>query len=137
MKLELALTREWLETDGLGGYASSTVLACNRRRYHGLLVAPFEGTAKRHVFLSRLEEWVHGTAPALASARAPARGFALSLARYANHWSPDGHKALSSFELAPWPTFVYRIGDAVITREILMARGTPTVLVRWTLGGTG
>ena len=65
--LEQVLAREWLETDGRGGYAASTVHLCNRRRYHGLLVAPFAGTAKRHVFLSRLEETVHATGAAPAT----------------------------------------------------------------------
>jgi predicted glycogen debranching enzyme len=136
LELDLALTREWLETDGRGGYASSTVLACNTRRYHGLLVAPFAGTSKRHVFLSRLEESVHSTTGAPISRQgssAGAREFPLSMARYRGLWSPAGHRALERFELAPWPTFVYRIGDARIVRQVLMLKGSPTVLVRWAM----
>jgi hypothetical protein len=54
LRLDASLALEWLETDGIGGFASSSVPSCNRRRQHGLLVAPFAGTPKRHVFLSRL-----------------------------------------------------------------------------------
>ena len=53
-----ALVAEWLETDGLGGYAASTAAMCPSRRYHGLLVAPFPGTARRHLFLAGLLEHV-------------------------------------------------------------------------------
>src|SRR5438552_9442355 len=56
LQLERSMTREWLETDGVGGYASSTVPMCPTRRYHGLLVAPPPGSTKRHLFLSRFEE---------------------------------------------------------------------------------
>ena len=51
-----SLTREWIETDGLGGYAASTILFCATRRYHGLLVGRPEGRVERHVFLSRFDE---------------------------------------------------------------------------------
>ena len=119
LRLDRSLRDEWLETDGRGGYASSTVLLCHRRRYHGLLVAPFPGTVKRHVFLSRLEEY-------LRLAEGPpeeARSFPLSIARYAGTWSPHGHLSLQSFELGPWPSFVYRIGRTLLRREITIASG--------------
>jgi predicted glycogen debranching enzyme len=134
LELDLALTREWLETDGLGGYASSTVLQCPTRRYHGLLVSTFPGTDKRHVFLARLEESVHaldesGIGPA-------GEGhFPLSMARYPDTWHPQGHTTLESFELAPFPTSTHRFGEARLTREIQMTHGSPTVLVRYTLRG--
>ena len=59
LELLASLRKEWLETDGRGGFASSTVLLCPTRRYHGLLVAPVPGLARRHSFLSRFEETVH------------------------------------------------------------------------------
>ncbi|HVS09678.1 MAG TPA: amylo-alpha-1,6-glucosidase [Planctomycetota bacterium] len=133
LQIERALTREWLETDGRGGYASSTVLACNRRRYHGLLVAPYRGNPSRHVFLSRLEEWVHG--PAGEGERGGGAAFPLSMARYSGVWSPHGHKLLERFELRPWPSFLYRIGGTEVLREVLMAKSRPAVLVRWSLAG--
>ena len=54
--LDEALTHEWLVTDGLGGYASGTVIGPHTRRYHGLLVAPLAPPLGRHVLLSKLEE---------------------------------------------------------------------------------
>src|SRR5688572_22301108 len=80
LQLDLALTCEWLETDRLGGFASSTVLLCNRRRYHGLLVTAPAGLAKRHVFLSRFDESLWGAG----------RSFPLSIARYPGLWAPQG-----------------------------------------------
>lgn len=134
LDLESALKREWLETDGLGGFASSTVVACATRRYHGLLVSTFPGNDKRHVFLSRFEESVHSRsqAPIGSSGRT---SFPLGIARYRGTFHPQGHAALESFELAPHPVFRYAIGGARLTREILMPRGTPAVLVRWSLAG--
>jgi predicted glycogen debranching enzyme len=119
--LELALTREWLETDGLGGYASSTVVMCNVRRFHGLLVAPLPTNPTRHVFLSRFEETLHRED----------RSLALSMARYAGTFAPDGHKSLEEFALDPFPHFVHRLGRTTVHREVLMVRGAPLCLVRY------
>jgi predicted glycogen debranching enzyme len=127
LQLELALTREWLETDGCGGYASSSVLLCNRRRYHGLLVSQGEGLDRRHLFLSRFEETLHGGG----------RSFPLSMARYPGLFAPHGHQYLEHFELVPYPSFLYRIGPAVVLREILLVRGSPTVLSRYRVSGGG
>jgi len=130
LRLDLALTREWLETDACGGYASSTVLLCNQRRYHGLHVAPFEGNPSRHVFVSRFEEWVHG------GRGEASKAFPLSMAHYPGHWSPHGHKSLERFELVPYPSFLYRIGGVEIVREILAVKGVPVTLVRYVaIGG--
>jgi glycogen debranching enzyme len=120
-RLELSLSREWLETDGRGGYASSTVLGCATRRYHGLLVAVPDGSAKRHVFLSRFEERVFGHG----------KSYLLSLARHPGTWVPEGDLGLESFELVPWPRWSFRIGLARFTREVMQVRGSRTVLVRW------
>ncbi len=123
--LEHSLGLEWLETDGLGGYASSTVPFCPTRRYHGLLVGYPEGSSKRHVFLSRFEETVRAD-----DAETP-----LSSARYSDTWSPAGHSNLVSFELAPWPTSVYRSPLGEVTREVLQVRGEGVTLSRYSLRG--
>ena len=122
LHLETALRREWLETDGRGGYASSTILMCPTRRYHGLLVSTLPGTAKRHSFLSRFEETIHG----------PGRSFAVSMAAYPGVWSPHGHNAIEGFELGPFPRARYRVGRVGLTREILAARTERATLVRYT-----
>lgn len=125
LQLERSMAREWLLTDGLGGYASSTVLCCPTRRYHGLLVTPPPGTTKRHVFLARFEEWFHGGGKAVA----------LSMARYRGTYAPLGHQGIERFELAPLPRWTYTFGRATLEREVLLVRGQPTVLVRYRVSG--
>ncbi len=125
--LERSMTREWLETDGRGGYASSTVLMCPTRRYHGLLVAPPRGSIRRHVFLSRFEETLHGGG----------RSVPISMARYPGLWSPHGHQAIASFDLRPWPSFLYLFGSARIERDVLMAKSLRAVLLRYRVSGQG
>ena len=125
-QLESALSREWLITDGRGGYASSTIVQCATRKYHGLLVAPTASTAKRYLFLSRYEEHLV----------ADGHHFPLSIARYDELWSPQGHLSLESFELVPFPSSLHRIGEAEVRREILMPKGQHAVLVRYSIRGT-
>lgn len=124
-QLERGMRREWLQTNGRGDFASSTVLMCPTRRYHGLLVATPQGHARRHLFLSRYEETLHGEG----------RSFPLSIARYAGLWAPHGHDALIGFDLAPHPVFRYRIGEAEVRREIRMVRGRRAVLSRYAIEG--
>jgi predicted glycogen debranching enzyme len=125
LQLERSMTREWLETDGRGGYASSTILMCSTRRYHGLLVAPPPGSVKRHVFLSRFEETFHGGG----------KSFAISMARYPGLWAPLGHQGVEQFELVPYPSWVYLFGRARLEREIMLVRGEHTVLTRYRVSG--
>lgn len=120
-RLEHALEREWLLTNGRGDYAASTPLMCHTRRYHGLLVATPQGHARRHLFLSRFEERLHGVG----------RSFPLSIARYPGLWSPHGHDALVSFRHAPHPVFEYRFGRSVVTRQVQLAHDRPVSLSRY------
>src|SRR5262245_65689599 len=124
LRLASSLGRTWLEADGAGGYASSSVLLCATSRYHGLLIAPPRPGAARHVFLSRFEEIL----------AAAGREFPLSMARYGGGvLHPQGQHFLAGFESEPWPAWTYGIGDVEVRRELLLARGSPTVLVRWRL----
>ncbi len=123
LQIEKALTREWLETNGLGGYASSTVLFCATRRYHGLLVHPFGSVQDRFLFLSRFEESVHGGD----------KGFDLSMARYPGLYHPHGYRSIVDFALVPWPRATYRIGGTSLVKEVLLVRRRPIVLVRWSV----
>ncbi|MCK6448473.1 MAG: glycogen debranching enzyme N-terminal domain-containing protein [Planctomycetes bacterium] len=123
LQLDRATTREWIETDGRGGYASSTILMCPTRRHHGWLVTPFGPERKRFVWLARFEEAISGGG----------KSFPLSMGRYPGLWSPHGHQAIESVELVPYPRFAYRFGATWVRREILMVKGEPTVLVRWTV----
>jgi glycogen debranching enzyme len=116
-----ALTLEWLETDGLGGYASSTVLGINTRRYHGLLVAPLAPPVNRVLLLAKLEETATiGTTPYLLSAN-----------YYPDTVYPHGHRHLEMFRLDPWPVYTYRIGSARLEKHCFMVHGQSTLVVAY------
>lgn len=125
LNLDRSLSREWLETDGLGSYASSTVVCCPTRRYHGLLVGYPPGSSKRHNFLSRFEESFHGGG----------KQFPISISRYPGLFHPLGHQGIERFDLAPWPAWVYQFGSARLERDVLMVKGQPIVLVRYRVNG--
>src|SRR5437588_12397030 len=89
--LEAATQREWLETNGIGGFASSTIIGLDTRRYHGLLTAATKPPVGRVVLLSKLEETL-----VIDSAR-----FELSTNQYQGAIHPRGHLSLNSFRLDP------------------------------------
>lgn len=122
--LDQSLRYEWLETNGLGGYASSTIHNCNTRKYHGLLVASLDEPAGRFTLLSKLEDALTvGT-----------RRFALSCNRYPGTIHPDGHLHLDEFRAADGPVFTYMCGATLTLRKrILMVQGENTVLIRYEL----
>lgn len=113
--------REWLQANGTSGYASSTILMCPTRRYHGWLVAPGPDGHKRHVYLSRFEENLH----------LRGRSFPISVARFPGTWSPCGHQFFREFHLRPYPRSVYSFGNVSLTRELLLVRGEPVVCLRY------
>ncbi|MDR1857557.1 MAG: amylo-alpha-1,6-glucosidase [Desulfovibrio sp.] len=116
-----ALRREWLLTNGLGDYASSSILCCNARKYHGLLTVntPFG----RHVLLSTMEESISGGD----------KEFAISTRRHCGGIAPFGHKYQEGFTLDGWPVFTYRVGDAKVTREAILMEGASALLLRYTI----
>jgi len=121
-----AITKEWLETNGLGGYASSTIIGANTRRYHGLLVAALSPPTRRTLLLSKVEE-------TLAVREVE---YDLSCNQYAGAIHPQGHQYLREFRLDPFPTFVYEVDRDVITRlekTVAMCRGRNAVIVRYRL----
>ena len=108
--LESSLEREWLDANGLGGWASSTVVGCNTRRYHGLLVAALRPPVERIVFWSHSDEevrWSGGTFP-------------LSTNQYAGAVYPRGYEHQTSFELLPLPTFTYTAGPVMVEKRVWM-----------------
>jgi predicted glycogen debranching enzyme len=114
-----ALGKEWLLTNGLGGYASSSILCCNTRKYHGLLVV--NTGYGRHVLLSALEESIFGAG----------KEFFLSTRRHPGVLHPGGHQYLDRFEFSHWPEFSYRIGDVGIRREIILQQDLNRLLIRY------
>ncbi len=124
LNLESALNCEWLETNGLGGYAASTVPGCNTRPEHGLLVAPVESCGGvNHVFLAKFE----------AAVIVRKQTFHLSTNQFPGVFHPTGHKYVERFRGAQYPMTLYRVGDILLRRSILMIHGQNTVLLRYEL----
>ena len=111
---------EWLETNGLGDYASATTEGINTRRYHGLLVANL-GEMDRHVLLSCTEDWLV----------AGSKAWPLSSRHHPFTVYPDGVSHLKSFETSPCPCFTYEAGGFRITKSIALVQGQHTVLMRY------
>jgi predicted glycogen debranching enzyme len=125
--LEMAQGKEWLETNGLGGFASSTIVGMNTRRYHGLLVAATKPPVGRLVMLSKLEETVVVGGQAVE----------LGANRYPGATHPQGFQWLKEFRLDPYPVFVYEAGGIEIVKTVCMVHGENTTVVRYELrGGT-
>ncbi len=111
--LSQARRKEWLETNGIGGFASSTIAGMNTRRYHGLLVAATRPPVGRMVLLSKVEERL----------RVGDAVYDLSTNQYPGAIHPSGYDYLSEFRLDPMPTFVYRAGDVLLEKTVFMIHG--------------
>ena len=123
--LQEGLRREWLETDGRGGFASSTISGANTRRYHGLLVAATQPPVGRRVLLSRLEERVCCGAEATE----------LSTNLYVGAVHPEGYRLLQEFRLDPWPVMTYRHPSWTLEKAVFMPHGLGATVVRYTVSG--
>jgi predicted glycogen debranching enzyme len=123
--LEIAGHREWLETNGLGGFASSTITGLNTRRYHGLLVAATRPPVGRMVLLSKLEETLVISE----------RRYDLSCNLYPGVIYPEGHLYLQEFREDPFPTFRYCVEDLEIEKSVMMVHGENTTVVRYEVRG--
>src|SRR5579872_6234451 len=125
--LAAARSLEWLETNGIGGYASSTIIGLNTRRYHGLLVAATEPPVGRMVLLSKIEETVIVNS----------RRYELSTNRYPGVIYPAGYSFMTEFRRNPVPTFVFQVEGIEIEKRILMVQGENTVIVEYEFRGPG
>ena len=123
--LSLALSREWLETNGIGGFSSSTIVGLNTRRYHGLLTAATKPPVGRFVLLSKLEETlvIEG------------RRYELSSNQYPGVVHPRGFEYQTNFRLDPFPIFTYEIDDLRLTKTVFMVQGENTTVVQYELDG--
>ena len=105
-----ALGKEWLVTNGLGGYSSSTVLGINTRKYHGLLVAALNPPINRWILLTKLDEELKiGT-----------QTFGLGANEFHDVMYPEGYRYLSSFVLGPFPTSTYEVEGVRLQKTVFM-----------------
>jgi predicted glycogen debranching enzyme len=105
-----AIKKEWIITNGLGGYASSTVLGMNTRKYHGLLVAAFHPPGDRRVCLAKLDEEIsigNNTYPLAAN-------------EFQNGVFPQGYRLLQEFSLSPFPNYTYSVQNVEVKKTIFM-----------------
>ena len=116
LNLENGLTKEWIITNGLGGFSSSTILGANTRKYHGLLVAPLTPPARRFLILSKLDEAleIEGKKYDLYTNITP---------DYISH----GYQYQTEFRKEYIPVFTYQVEDVTITKMICMEYGKNTV----------
>lgn len=125
INLDQSLSKEMLRTNQAGAYHCTTIVGCNTRKQHGLLVIPLgEKDYRPHVLLSSLDETVvqHG---------AP---FNLGLHRYkGGTYSPNGHKYIREFDCENVPRTTYRVGGVILTKEKIFISGENRLLIRYTL----
>jgi len=123
--LAAAESREWLVTNGIGGYASGTVAGSQTRRYHGLLVAALQPPVGRTQLVSAIDEIVHyaGT------------DFSLATDRWASGAvNPQGFLFLEDFHLAgSTPVWTYALADALLEKRVWMPQGENTTYIQYTL----
>lgn len=115
--------REWLETNGIGGFASSTLAGAHTRRYHGLLVASLQPPVSRIVMISKLDETL----------TCDDHVYALACNQYMGDVAPRGYRHLVSFHLAPCPTWVFCCGQVEIKKSVVMPHGENTTIVTYEL----
>ena len=115
---------EWLEADGLGGFASGTASGIRTRRYHALLLTATAPPAGRMVLVTGFDAWVETQSGTVA----------ISSQRYGpDVIHPDGASRIESFEYNPWPRWRYKIDDLVIEHELFVPKGESAVFMSWKL----
>jgi predicted glycogen debranching enzyme len=116
---------EWLEADGLGGFASGTASGIRTRRYHALLLAATEPPGGRMVLVNGVDAWIDSGGET----------FALSTQRYEpGVLHPDGATRIASFTTTPWPTWTFELPDGTAVEHAIVARqGEPVVSLSWRL----
>lgn len=125
MSLPFSPEAEWLETDGLGGFAMGTVSGVRNRRYHALLIHAATPPTGRLTLVNGFDAFVE-----TASGR-----FAITSQRYApSVLTPDGQKRLISFRHEPWPVWTFALEDGTqVEHDLFMPKGRSAVCLRWRL----
>lgn len=124
VNLEYSLDREILLSNRAGGYVNTTIVGCNTRKYHGLLVVPIEKFGnEKHILLSTIHESLiqHG------------QSFNLGINYYGDVYEPRGHKYIVDFEMDYASTITYNVGGMKFSKTILFVRSSEEVLIKYTL----
>lgn len=121
-EFEKALKQDWIVTNGLGGYSSSTILGINTRKYHGLLVAPLNPPENRHLILSKVDE----------SFESGGKEYPI-YSNIGKDYISKGYQYLKSFEKEYIPIFTYEVDGAIIKKYICMEYGKNTVCVLYNI----
>ena len=126
LELKSGLTKEWLITNGIGGFASQTVLGINTRKYHGLLVAPLVPPSRRYVVLSKLDESIK-----------IADKEEILYSNVCKNYISEGYKKLEKFEKIYYPIFNYETESGIVVKkQIAMVYGKNIVCVYYTVDNT-
>ena len=122
---DAASSREWLETNGIGGFASGTISGSNTRRYHGLLTAATRPPLGRITTVSKFLETLS----------VGAEKFELSTNRFSGNVDSQACQFISQFRLDPFPIWTFRVGDIQLERKLFMPYGSNTTVVTWSVLG--
>jgi len=125
VNLEYCLARELIRSNRAGSYASSTIINCNTRKYHGMLVTPQPGIdCENHVLLSTLDETIIQREAE----------FNLGIHKYPGGvYNPKGHKYITAFTTEPIPKLSYRVGGVILTKEMIFTSREDRMIIKYTL----
>lgn len=124
INLNYSLDREIIRTNRGGCYTSTTIIGCNTRKYHGLLVVPQPQINEQlHVMLSTVHETVIQRGAS----------FNLGISKFPGNYSPRGHKYLEDFSSEPIPKLTYRVGGVLLQKELILDTNRDRVMIRYTL----
>lgn len=125
VNLNYSLDKELISTNHAGGYASSTIISCHTRKYHGLLVIPQPqlGNDHLHVMLSSVDETIIYNG----------MEFNIGIHRYPSLYDPRGHKYITGFEADPHPIWSYAVGDIHYTKEIILKTREDRVMIKYSV----
>lgn len=124
INLKYSLSKELIRTNRAGSFASTTIINCNTRKYHGLLICPIENFGnENYVLLSSLDETViqHNAE------------FHLGIHKYPQEYSPKGHKYIRDYDAEPIPAITYRVGGVILKKEMLLVEDEERILIKYTL----
>ena len=124
VNLSYSLKREIILANKAGAYSNTSIVACNTRRYHGLLAVPVDNLGgEQMMLLSAVDESIVQSG----------HQFNLGIHRYGGTYEPRGHKYIVDFDADSAPKITYKVGDLVITKQMIMAYDRDRLLIRYEL----